>query len=78
MAVRAYTDEPFNQLALPMRITPHRRLAVFALIAFVTWGTALAARAARGTPIVLPVEVVGEDGTTVSVTVDVPDRKSVV
>lgn len=59
-----------------MRITSRRRLAISALIALVTWGAALAARAGRGTPIVLPVEVVGEDGTTVSVTVDVPAARA--
>jgi hypothetical protein len=55
-----------------MRITPSRRLSALVVILLVTWAASLAARWARVTPVVLPVEVVGEDGTMASVTVDVP------
>jgi len=55
-----------------MRITLRRRLIAFGVIALVTWGATLAARTRRVTPVVLPVEIVGEDGTTATVNVDVP------
>ena len=59
-----------------MRITPGRRLIAFGVIALAAWGATLAARTGRAAPVVLPVEVVGENGTTATVNVEVPASRA--